>query len=291
MMMFKGPDNMLDEMSQKLRRGFGMATSWLRVLPDFVIIGAQRSGTTSLFKYLSAHPDIYPAVFKEVHFFDRFFNRGVSWYRSFFPLALQHRYVTHVQERAFLTGEATPYYLFHPHAAERMAGLLPHVKLIVILRNPVDRAYSQYYHEVKRGLESVSFDEALHRERKILNIEQETLEADPAYHSALHQNHAYLARGRYVEQLQVWRRHFPREQLLVLQSEAFYSDPTAVVARVVSFLGLPPFRLGELTKYNEIQYPDMSAEVRADLQNYFRPYNQQLYEFLGVDWTWEPQAR
>ena len=279
---------MVGDMGQKLRRGFGMATARLRILPDFIIIGAQRSGTTSLFKYLAAHPAIYPATFKEVHFFDRFFNRGVGWYRSFFPIALQRWYVTQVQRRAFVSGEATPYYLFHPRASERVAALLPHVKLIAILRNPIDRAYSQYYHEVQRGLESASFEAALQRERELLDNEQAALQADPAYYSALHQNHAYLARGRYVEQLRVWRQHFPREQLLVLQSEAFYADPADSVAQVVDFLGLPSFHLREFKKYNEMQYAEMPAAVRVALQDYFHPYNQQLYAYLGVDWAWEP---
>ena len=270
----------------RIRRGAGLATAWLHILPDFVIIGAQRGGTTSLFKYLVAHPDIYPAALKEVHFFDRSFDRGVGWYRSFFPLALQRWYVTRVRRRAFVTGEATPYYLFHPRAPERMAALLPHVKLIAILRNPVDRAYSQYNHEVRRGLESMSFVEALQREREMLVTEQAVLQADPIYCSTLHQHHAYLARGRYVEQLQVWQHYFPREQMLVLQSEAFYADPASSLAQVMDFLGLSPFQLGEFRKYNEMQYVEMPAEVRADLQTYFRPYNQQLYEFLGVDWTW-----
>lgn len=283
---------MADEMaraawSQKLRRGFGIATARLRILPDFIIIGAQRSGTTSLFKYLAAHPDLYPAAFKEVHFFDRFFDRGVGWYRSFFPLIVQRRYITRGQKRAFITGEATPYYLFYPRAAERAAALLPHVKLIAILRNPINRAYSQYYHEVQRGLEAAPFETALQRERELLDAEQSALQSNPTYYSTMHQNHAYLARGRYVEQLQVWQQYFPREQMMVLQSEAFYSDPAATVAKVVDFLGLPPFRLGEFRKYNEMQYAAMPAALRAALQDYFQPYNRQLYAFLGVEWTWE----
>lgn len=275
----------------RIQRVTGLATSWLHTLPDFVIIGAQRGGTTSLFKYLVAHPDVYPSTMKEVHFFDRFFDRGVGWYRSFFPLALQRWYVTRVQQRVFATGEATPYYLFHPRAPKRMAALLPHVKLIAILRNPVDRAYSQYYHEVQRGLESMGFVEALQREWDVLDTEQAVLQADPTHYSTLHQHHAYLARGRYVEQLKVWHQYFTREQMLVLQSEAFYGNPAASVAQVVDFLGLSPFQLGEFRKYNEMQYAEMPPEMRADLQNYFRPYNQQLYEFLGVDWTWESLTR
>ncbi len=121
-----------------LRKAFRASTHSLRLMPDFIIIGAMRGGTTSLYSYLTEHPSIGSAYMKEIHFFDVFFNKGLYWYRSQFPSSVQKYYAEHVQKRSFITGEASPYYLFHPHAPKRIAKTLPQVKLIVLLRNPVN---------------------------------------------------------------------------------------------------------------------------------------------------------
>ena len=135
----------------------------LRLLPDFLIIGTQRGGTTSLYNYLVEHPGIGAASIKEVHFFDTpHFKQGLAWYRGHFPSAFQRYYVERSLKHGFVTGEASPYYLFHPHAPKRVAGLMPQMKLIVMLRNPVDRAYSHYHHEVAGGHEKLAtFEEAI----------------------------------------------------------------------------------------------------------------------------------
>src|SRR4051812_20031887 len=116
----------------------------LRGLPSVLIIGAQKSGTTSLSSYLVEHPDMLPSLRKEVHYFSFNYERGVNWYRAHFPY-------THHLRRGALTLDATPYYLVHPLVAQRAAQLLPHAKLVVLLRNPVDRALSHYQHEVRGG--------------------------------------------------------------------------------------------------------------------------------------------
>src|SRR5437764_5111475 len=136
---------------EKLYRGI---TSSLRLLPDFLIIGTQRGGTTSLYHYLKTHPCVQLANTKDTHFFDKKFNKGLSWYRGHFPTRLGKYYTQRVRQQPFVTGEASPSYLFHPHAPGRVAQLLPSARLIVLLRNPVDRAYSQYFHAVKLGHES-----------------------------------------------------------------------------------------------------------------------------------------
>ncbi|MEJ2557594.1 MAG: sulfotransferase domain-containing protein, partial [Anaerolineae bacterium] len=128
---------------------YRLITRFMRVLPDFLIIGAQKCGTDSLFRYLGGHPCIKLASSKEAHYFDLKFDKGINWYRSHFPLIPYKYSVKRLRKQDLITGEATPYYLFHPHAPGRAAAIVPHVKLIVLLRNPADRAYSHYNHEVK----------------------------------------------------------------------------------------------------------------------------------------------
>jgi hypothetical protein len=155
-----------------LQRSLGSLTRGMRLLPDFIIIGGQRCGTTSLFNYLTQHPDVFPSCPKEVHYFSIHYHKGVNWYRSHFPLVMQKSYVERGHDRRFVAGEATPYYIAHPHAPQRIAETVPEAKLIVLLRNPVDRAYSHYHYEVKNGLETLSFAEAIDREDERLAGEQ-----------------------------------------------------------------------------------------------------------------------
>src|SRR5579885_1417562 len=138
-----GTRNFLHYSSQTYR----VITGNLRLLPDFLIIGGQRCGTSSLYYYLTEHPGIISASTKETHFFDESFSKGIGWYRAQFPSSFQKMYVTNVLKRDFLTGEGTPYYILYPHAPRRTFEIVPHVKLIALLRNPVERAHSQYWIE------------------------------------------------------------------------------------------------------------------------------------------------
>jgi len=216
-------------------------TNPIRLLPDFIIIGAQRGGTTSLYNYLVEHPGIGTASIKEIHFFDtHHFKQGRAWYRAHFPSSVQKYFVKRVRKFDFLTGEASPYYLFHPHAPARVAAMLPKVKLIVMLRNPADRAYSHFYHEVAGKHEKLSsFEEAIDCEEKRLAGELEKMQRDAHYQSFNHRHFSYLARGIYIDQLTVWMNSFPKEQLLLLRSEDFYADPGAILKRTLAFLNLP----------------------------------------------------
>ncbi len=254
-------------------------TRRLRVLPDFLIIGAQRCGTTSLFRYLERHPSILPAAVKEVHYFDDRFPRGDSWYRSHFPLSLRMR--------GHQTGEASPYYLFHPHVPRRVAEILPSAKLIALLRNPVDRAWSQYHHERRFGFETATFEEAIERETERLAGEVETMLRDESHVSLTHRHHSYLARGRYAEQLRHWSRYVPLERMLCVKSEDLYDDARSVVARTFEYLELPPFEAGDYPAHNAVSSTAMDPETRARLVRYFAPHNEELYGMLGRDLGWD----
>ncbi len=249
-------------------------------LPDFLIIGAQKCGTTFLYHLLCQHPYVQAAATKEVHFFDTNFQKGVGWYRSRFSPP------THKEGRKVITGESSPYYIYHPHAAKRAAQVVPGARLIALLRNPVDRAFSDYNHKAREGRESLSFGKAIAAEEERLRGEKEKMLADESYASPTYRKFSYLSRGVYVDQLEEWRRYFDKERLLVLKSEDFFENPQVVFDRVLDFLGLPHQATGASGERNEGEYGQMNPAIRRRLEDYFEPHNKRLYDFLGVDFGW-----
>jgi hypothetical protein len=269
-----------------IRLGFRLLTSRWRTFPDFIIIGVQRGGTTSLYSYLATHPDVIPSFMKETHFFDNYYDRGMMWYRAQFPCKRCGNSAVPRRDGRWITGEATPYYIFYHHAPKRVLACVPHVKLIVLLRNPVDRAYSHYHHEVKMGTEQLSFEAALQREERELSSEEQKIKQNKSYRSFFHQHYTYVSRGIYVDQLMRWSTFCEREQILVLKSESFYRDPAAVLYQVTDFLCLSPLELREYERYNLNQYSPMQSATRERLLEYFESHNQRLYDFLGADLGW-----
>lgn len=275
---------------------YRMATSQARLLPDFLIIGGQRCGTSSLYYYLTEHPGIISAATKETHFFDEEFGKGTRWYRSQFPTTFYKNYIQQVRKQEFRTGEGTPYYILYPHTPKRIAQITPKVKLIALLRNPVERAYSQYWIEVKARFETWSFEEAIRGEKERLAGEWEKMLADESYYSHSYRHFSYLERGIYMDQLQRWMDYFPREQLLVLRSEDLYKDAAAVMKQTLDFLGVASEGLDkEYKNYrrpskkgyrNQVVPPKLDPATRAYLVDYFEPHNQRLYDYLGVDFHW-----
>jgi hypothetical protein len=274
-------------------RTYGMATAGIRPLPDFLIVGTKRGGTTSLYRYLLEHPAVLPTfpsfrTLKGVHYFDEHFARGLRWYRSHFPAEPYRALLQRSMGVRPLIGEASPNYLFHPLGAARAAGSVPQAKIIMLLRNPIDRAWSQYKDQVKLGFETLSFEDAIEREPTRLAGEVERMLADPGYYGAAFDRYSYLARGRYLDQLRAWRTAFPDEQqLLILCSEDLYGDAERVYYRVLDFLGLPPFSLNVYRPHNAIPATKMAASTRRHLAAYFAPYNRQLSEHLGTDLGWD----
>jgi hypothetical protein len=257
---------------------YGRATAAARPLPDFLIIGAQKAGTTALYAYLRRHPAITGPSWKEVSYFDRHFARGEAWYRGNFP--------NRIRARGKLVGEASPSYVFHPLGPERVRALVPEARLVALVRNPVDRALSHYHHEVALGREPLSFEDALAAEEERLRGEEERLAADPGYFSRAWWSHAYKARGRYAEQLERWLAVFPREQLLILPSEDLGAEPERTHARVLDFLGAAPHRLDAYPRVYERRYEAMNADTRERLAAEFKAPNRRLYELLGRDLGW-----
>ena len=273
-------------------RATGRLTAAGRMMPSFLIVGAQRCGTTSMYKTLAQHPMVLPAVLhKGAHYYDTGYDHGAAWYRGHFPLVRTARRAA-VGGRLPITGESSPYYMFHPLAGARIAADLPDVKLLVLLRDPVERAYSAHAHETARGYESEPFERALDLEPARLAGEAERLAADPAYTSYSHQHHAYVARGRYAEQIERLESLFGRDRIHVIDSQRFFVDPAPVFAGVVHFLGIGPAEGIRFEQHNARPRSPMPASVRARLEGEFAESDASLDRWLGgpPSWRMEPSG-
>ena len=257
------------------------------MLPDFLIVGGQRCGTTSMTRALSQHPAVFSAALQlEVHYFDRHYDHGLAWYRSHFPLRARAHLAARAAGAAPLAFESSPYYMFHPLAAERISRDLPGVKLLVLLRDPVERAYSGHAHAFCADHETEPFERALELEAARLDGEAERITADPAYHSASHQHHAYRTRGQYAEQLERLERLFGRERIHVVDSDAFFADPGPVYDTVLEFLGLARRGRPVFRRHNSRSRAPISRKVRAALEEHFRPHDDRLARWLGHEPGW-----
>lgn len=264
-----------------LNRNVGRIDPSPRVVPNFFVVGTQRGGTTSLFIYLLAHELIHgPRRAKGVHYFDTNYDKSVGWYRSNFPRASTIEKQRAESGFAPAIGEGAPYYLFNPQIPARMHDVSPRARIITVLREPLDRAISHHNHEVKRGFETLSMEEAFESEPERLAGEVERMLADPGYVSKAHIHHAYLGRGKYAEQLERYFALFGRDQVLVLDSAKLKSEPEATVRRATDFLGLPPMTGVDYPLYNQRDHDPVSAEVRERFGASFEESNARLRELL-----------
>lgn len=267
-----------------LVREYRHATWTKRALPDFIIIGAQKAGTSSLYNYLGQHPQIAPSYTKEVHYFDGgispsidTFAKGTKWYASHFPL----RRNVSIDTKIF---EASPLYLFNPVAAKRMSELLPDVKIIALLRNPTERAISQFFHETRLNREFLSIKAA---------FETEFSRIQPAIDAKNYKDddficHSYQSRGLYKEQLERYSSCFPKEHILLLESESFFSDPRKILKQVFKFVGVDEdYRVKDLKPRNVASNRSkVPLEVYENLNAFFSAHNEALYRFIGETYDW-----
>jgi hypothetical protein len=265
----------------------GSATSRSRQLPSFVLVGAQRAGTTSLFRALLSHPLVYSANFhKGVNYFDVNYHRDLAWYQGHFPTAASLRKRTRGAAGEPITFEASGYYMFHPCAPERLARHLPEVRILAMLRDPVERAYSAHKHELARGYETEPFERALELEDERLAGQEEAMRADPGYQSFSHRHHAYLRRSQYAEQLVRLRQFFPADRIHVIESEAFFEQPEPTYRRVLDFLELPPVLPERFDRWNGRPSAPMPEVTRARLREHFSSHDADLASLLGRDPAW-----
>lgn len=268
-------------------RAAGRATQSARMQPSFLIVGAQRCGTTSMFKTLRQHPAVLaPPLQKGIHYFDKNYTEGAGWYRSHFPLRASASLQARRGAGTPITGESSPYYMFHPLAADRIARDVPGVRLIVLLRDPVERAISAYTHEKARGFETETFERALELEPERIGGERDKMLADEGYDSFHLQHNAYLTRGQYIEQLERLEGIVGRDRIHVVDSHDFFERPAPAYAEVLDFLGLPAFEGAVFDQHNARPRSPMPGELAARLDEHFRPYDERLTAWLGRTPGW-----
>ena len=264
-------------------------TSWIRRLtsnwrgtPDFIVVGAQKSGTTTLFHYLLQHPQLISAFKKEVHYFDGGLNpvidnyeKGMSWYRSNFPLRINSN---------FIFFEVTPLYLFNPLVPKRIKKDLPNVKVIFLLRNPVDRAISHYFHSKKKGTEKLCLMDGLIEEE--LRLEEVIKCKD--YKNKAYIHHSYKSRGLYKLQIARYLNYFHRDQCLFIKSEDFFANPKPVLRRIFEFVGAD-----SSIDVNDVEAKNVTlganwvdSNVYHYLIKFFERHNHELSSILGKDFHW-----
>lgn len=251
--------------------------------PDFIIGGLPKCGTTSIYGYLTSHPQILTAVAKEINFFSHFFHRGVDYYYAHFPA---------IQNNNYLTGEATPSYFFWANPQE-IFQLFPNIKLIFLLRNPVDRAISSFYLVRNLGIGQNSLEDTFELSIKrlkerlkfdLLRVQNKNFSND-SFLKEISLMHTIPS--VYIYFIKKWMTVFPKEQILILKSEEFYSNPSATMKQVHRFLNLPDYQLTEYRNYNPGSYSLISDKLRQQLVEFFHPYNQELEEYLGMEFNGE----
>lgn len=249
-----------------------------RPLPRLLIIGAQKSGTTTLFNYLITNSSVSRPLNKEIHFFSFYYHKGVSWYKTHFPKTLEKS----------INFEASTSYLIYPKAAERAYSVIPGAKIIAILRNPIERAYSHFWHTKRIGKEpSITFEEALSLEQCRENTIQSKLKANKNYCYNDMYRHAYLKRGIYADQIEIWLKFFQKENILVIESGRLFNAPYRELEKISSFLNIPNayqfapsvFNKGKIAK-------KMLNETRNYLESFYKPHNRRLFELIQEEFEW-----
>ena len=266
---------------------WGRATANLRMLPNTFIVGGQRCGTTSLFRYLTQHPSVTgPMLEKGVHYFDTQYDEELDWYRSHFPTMRSARLSRQKNGCDLRVVDSAPYYLFHPMVAARIAEVAPDAKIIAVLRDPVTRALSHHNHEVKRGFELETFKRAIELEKERLDGEVDKMAAHRSYVSYAHQHFSYVARGHYEKQLQRYDILFGAENVMVIRAVDLESNTAATVGRVLSFLDIPVLGTIKFPRFNSRSYPSMDPDIESQLRETFTPTDAAMANRFEKDVPW-----
>ena len=278
------------DLAKSALRSYGVATAGMRRPPELIVVGAKRGGTTSLWKYLDSHPGILPTFpraeqIKGTYFFDEEWARGERWYRSHFPT--DHARAKAAKRLGYepIAFEASPYYLFHPHAPARAHQVAPDALIVALLRDPVERAFS-HYKERRNHTEDLSFADALAAEVERTDGEEARMLADPSVVSLAHRHQTYVAQSRYAPMLERWFAAYGRDRVLVTAAEDFYADPQAFCDEVTDRVGLPRHDLGDPEPFNSEPSADMDPEVRAQLRASLQDDIDAVEAMLGRPMPW-----
>ena len=273
----------IKRVGRRLQPAFGTPTAHLRLTPSFLIVGAQRCGTTSMYRALRSHPQVLPAAFtKGVAYFDWNYDRSLDWYLGHFPTRMRAR----LRGPGTQTFESSGYYAYHPRAADRLASALPGVRLVLMVRDPIERAYSAHKHEYERGFETEEFERALELEDGRVEPEIARMLADPTYRSRVHRHQSYRRRGQYSEQLRRLYEAVGDDKVYVVQSEKFFADPARIYSDLLHFLGLRAYQPVRFDRYNARPRTPLPSHVRTHLHEHFAAYDEDLATLLGADLAW-----
>lgn len=273
-------------------RSYGLVTAGTRPVPDFLIVGTKRGGTTSLYNYLLMHPGVLglfpqPRGKKSTDYFFADTAHGERWYRSHFHTSTYRARRSGALGYAPVGGEASPYYIWDPRIAGRVAELSPQVRAVLLVRDPVERAWSHYQERTENGVEPLSFEDALAAEASRTGGEEARMLQDPTYHSRAHDWYTYRSRGVYLPQIRNWLTCFPREQLLVVRSEDMYADVQGVFDEVCRFIGVTPAPLPTTRTFNSsARRSSVPAAAARELRSYYAPHTAELEAFLGRSLHW-----
>lgn len=266
----------------RLRVRARMAWPAKGMLPNVLVIGAQRAGTSSIYRYLGSHPDVAASLRKEVEYLSTRMSMGERWYRAHFPLV----------RRPAVAFEATPDYLLHPLSAERAATLIPEVKAVALLRSPITRAFSQYEHQRRLDKEDLSFVEALEREPSRIAGEFEALVRDVDYPAVELRRHGYIERGRYAPQLRRWFDALGRERVHVIRTEDLWAEPVKTYTGLLDFLGLRHVMPAAFDNFSYVPETgartnrSLSIEAEAYLRDQLAPEIAAVEELLDRHMNW-----
>ncbi len=277
-----------------LGHSYRLLTNQFRSLPDFIIFGSGRAGTTSLYSYLIQHPYIVSATtdnsapVADTHFFEYMTSNKTEWYKSHFPTNLYKSHLKRKYNHNILTGEFTSTYIWHPLVPKRIFNLLPNIKLIAILRNPVERAYSSYQQQLQYGFLDLTFED-------VIKTELERMELSKTYANYKIDNPDFnnyvipniVRHGIYVDYLKNWYKVFPKEQILIVEANELNNQTGKTLENIFEFLKITNFKIQDLTKANVGKYNPMSKSTKQLLIDFYKPHNLRLYELLGRTFDWD----
>ena len=267
-------------------RAYRLLTNKFRILPSFIIIGSTKSAGYSLMNYLRQHPSIQ--IQHNVHFFEYTYSNRLEWYRSHFPSSFYKSCLRIFNKNDLISGEMTSTYIFHPHVPERIRKTIPNVKLIVNLRNPVDRAYSAYNMMVREGYETRTFEDAINSELRRIELikENNKLETkNPDFDNWV--QFSYLRHGNYAEKLRTWMKLFPSEQFFIFSTDELNETPLKILNQLFKYLGTSNFEVNVQERHNVGKYEKMKESIKQFLVDYYRPSNKNLYKLIGKNFTWD----
>ena len=267
-----------------IQRHIYYLTSGFRTLPKFFVIGGVRCGTTSLYHYLGQHNCIKQAAYDELGYFDDNFHLGLNWYRSLFPTKFMQKKIEN-QYKKFLTYDVTPFYIYNPLVVDRIFKFSPNVKIIAALRNPIDRAYSNFNNRLQQLNDTKTiFEDMVNNEIEIIEKKEKDTKDDAFLVNTFYE--LDLAKGFYAEQLRLWFEKFPKKNILLISSEDLSTDTNRIISEIFEFLEVPKQEISDLTKQNKIKYPKMRDSTREILIDFFKPYNEKLFDMIGKRFDW-----